>query len=796
MKTLFTIMISLTMATAFAAAPASQPDAKAKAAAEAKAKAEAEKKAAAEAKKAYDASVKSAKDRLTKKLEELNSRKFRASTSQLVKAIDDFLANDPDAAKKEVRDWAVVAYFDTCSANGNRFGRRRGAFEEKFAEETNVRIAKPVLADPKATKAEKLQAAGVYCRLLANNERYAEAEAAAKSVAEMAADKDMILNARGWQLLMRVYRWWNKPDEMIAAGREMCKCNRNFIGSLTSALYDLDRYPLAYGLWKEFGDGEGGEIYYYADDQTGKRIYADTRYHAELEKRVFAYLANDKVDAAGRLMMSARFGYLGGTSDDCVKMRAAFKKFDLTQKGFRNLHPTFISQPVNNAYICANYELFTELVEWLSPIEGPFAAPKLRLAYAMALSYLGREKDALAEIAKSRANEKLSKTDAAKFDVLKAVLEKKDAFQIVKALDLPAKEKLEVAALPGQFALNLKRNDECRRYADEYRKLFKEIPHRSVDVTWSAKSVKSAEDWAKVRARLKPTYVDVKMCGDLDNLVTDVATGRGDVKIGDEEGKLKIEVTQLCDVNGLHVFMAAKDKDVDLIENGFKGGFGGEFYFAPGANQPYICFGYGPKCGIEYTFQTSYTSFDHTRLEAAKGDNDADALRGETWYFEGEYVYHFTFPWLAFYQKLPVKSGAAYKFELLCWGNGCSWGGSQGVHEASNWGDLVFNLKPDEIAAIRRKIIFKTFRSWKGGGGYTPDAFDAWADPVIGDPAFYNECLKPLQDELKGYVDRIKPDMSDADVNEIYEKGAVRWIGLKHEIDLLRRNYLTRKAAE
>ena len=35
--------------------------------------------------------------------------------------------------------------------------------------------------------------------------------------------------------------------------------------------------------------------------------------------------------------------------------------------------------------------------------------------------------------------------------------------------------------------------------------------------------------------------------------------------------------------------------------------------------------------------------------------------------------------------------------------------------------------------------------------------------------------------------------MTDAEVNEVYEKGAVRWIGLPYEIDALRRTYLLDK---
>ena len=68
-----------------------------------------------------------------------------------------------------------------------------------------------------------------------------------------------------------------------------------------------------------------------------------------------------------------------------------------------------------------------------------------------------------------------------------------------------------------------------------------------------------------------------------------------------------------------------------------------------------------------------------------------------------------TLPWIAFYQKLPAAPGAEWRFECLA--DGHSWGGSQGVHESSSWGHLVFNLKPAEIAAFLVERIPAGLRS-------------------------------------------------------------------------------------
>ena len=100
----------------------------------------------------------------------------------------------------------------------------------------------------------------------------------------------------------------------------------------------------------------------------------------------------------------------------------------------------------------------------------------------------------------------------------------------------------------------------------------------------------------------------------------------------------------------------------------------------------------------------------------------------------------------------------------------------------------VFELKPEDVTAIRRAVICRTVKDWSKLGYF--DRFEKWADPELGDPAFYEEVLKPIEQELKGYAGEVKADMSDADVNRVYEKACVRWVGISHEIDRLRREWL------
>ena len=69
----------------------------------------------------------------------------------------------------------------------------------------------------------------------------------------------------------------------------------------------------------------------------------------------------------------------------------------------------------------------------------------------------------------------------------------------------------------------------------------------------------------------------------------------------------------------------------------------------------------------------------------------------------------------------------------------------------------------------------------------------SWGDPVVGDPEFYAAKLAPLEAALKAEAAKVKPEMSDDEVNEVYEKGAKVWIGLDHVVDGLRQDWLREK---
>ena len=518
--------------------------------------------------------------------------------------------------------------------------------------------------------------------------------------------------------------------------------------------------------------------------------------------RLLWYCAYNKDRAA-----DDAFKYISDKANPAVKRRDILMRFFGTEKtemgrrarllakefDYSNYVDFWLYADFTKVYKYGDWEFFASLAETFSSWSF-FREPSRYRAYLFSLVATGRAEKAAklaeeflkAESANSKS--KLTALDRLKFEMLKALAEEKDLIAVAKAAKIDVKDYAMALKTAAQWTLNLQRNEECERYSEAYRSLFKEPVERKYSVRFFERPVSSIAALGKIDDQLEKTYVDVKMCGELDALETDVATGRVAVeKTAADTKNARMEISAFSDPEGLRIVMRVKDPAARAVENGFAGGIATESYFAPGFGQPYVCFSSSPKEGVGYMFYTSYSSLDYRRIDFGKSSSPY-ALRQETEFSDDGYTMMVTLPWMAFYQRLPDAAGTEWLFECLA--DGFSWGGSQGVHESSSWGRLVFNLKPSEMAQIRRRIIFDTYKTWNRSAHGELSPFERWADPVVGDPEFYAAVLKPIESRLNALSAKVTPTMTDEEVAEIYENGAKVWIGLKHEIDALRRNWL------
>ena len=722
--------------------------------------------------------------------DEVNAKDKKLGTVEALKLLEEYRTTNPDCTNQNVRVDLDYAILDRCRSESTPRG---AAFDAKLARATVEKVAPRIYDDPALTPQAKFKAVDRHCTLLCDQKRYDEALKIAQRYVEM---KDAKGNgwANSFVVLKNVYRLMDRYPDALAAMKK----------GIAAAPQKGDLCAETAKLALEFGDAKSVPAIWALDTDS------NTTYNAEyktmswvLENKsaldevaafrdaklngVLPFVSNVKNPANQRLWLACRAGLIEDSQKGAALRKAVA---DVLASGKVSFDWGVVHK-IRWMFMDGNWAGFAAVYGELKSAKA-LQTPELRRAHLYALAAAGRADEAKKLAAEYRA-EMTKPVDLVKTDALMAVIEDRDALAVIESAKLAPKEHAQTVQLVSEWALVLQKNDACRKYADAYAKLIVPIPQRRQNVTWSAKPLDGEAEWRALWPSLEKSYIDVKMCGDLDNLVTDVATGRISIEKTDKDTKnARVEVTSACDVKGLHLYLRVADPNARAVEDGFAGGKGTEMYFAPGDNQPYICFGGGPRDPLSYLFDTTYTWEGHQRL--VKGEPASPYnMKGETFFTDDDYTMHFFFPWDAFYQKLPT-AGTEWKFDCLT--DGFSWGGSQGVHESTSWGRLVFNLKAEELTAIRRRILLKNAKTWSRGEKRpyaTVAIFDRWADPVVGDPAFYEASLKPLEAELKAYAKRVTPEMTDADVNDIYEHAVPRWIGLKHVIDRLRREYLIKK---
>ena len=275
-------------------------------------------------------------------------------------------------------------------------------------------------------------------------------------------------------------------------------------------------------------------------------------------------------------------------------------------------------------------------------------------------------------------------------------------------------------------------------------------------------------------------------------LETDAAiTGRKILKSGLDAGFP--EIYTFCDNRGLKIVIDAPASKEDLKR--FKEGFGGlagyEAYFAAGIDSPYDFLMLNPgSCYEDSGFNTQYdNSTGYRNLSSKNGSLEVTYLVDDD-----SVTTMVSLSWAPYFSKLP-ENGTVWYFEPIIWmRGGLSWGGSESVHNRSSFGRIVFeNLTPANRTAIKRGLLAKAVDSYRRAKSSRNGQIEIWMDPELGDQDFYAACVKPLCDRLDPYEKLVKAEMTDAQVNEVFDNAAVTWFNIDYVISQLRRDYLDAK---
>lgn len=249
-----------------------------------------------------------------------------------------------------------------------------------------------------------------------------------------------------------------------------------------------------------------------------------------------------------------------------------------------------------------------------------------------------------------------------------------------------------------------------------------------------------------------------------------------------------------CDEEGVKLIINVYVDKMEIEK--FKAGFGNlpsyEAYIAAGIDQPYNAFLFNPPATkLDMGFLTQYDNGTGYR----NLDTDKNNFILSHYVGNDSIATMLSLSWKAFFERIP-QNGDKWYFEPLVWTQGgLSWGGSESVHNRSSFGTLVFADMTDENRTlIKRRLlpvakqIYTRAKSARSNG-----EVEIWQDNELGDRVFYKEVLAPVIAELDTYADRIKFDMSDEDVNDIFDNAASRMFNIKYIVSALRTDYLDAK---
>ena len=639
-------------------------------------------------------------------------------------------------------------------------------------------IVKRNLEDDEVGFGQKIALAAYLAEYLSSEQHFAEAEQTIKGVMASAVKRTPREETDAWLALADVYRWQDRfEDAWMAVEKAFDGNHRSAIGKA---------YVLA--------DATGDEPRVEAMAERIANPYEKIDYLRQNERTrpvALAFVRDPKMPPAQRASVVGRW-FAADDTPMGASAREAIKGIDMSK-----INMGWISgwrSPIRLSFWYGDWakvERIFATFEGAKGLDDP-ANQRIRL-FARAAN--GDRAGALALAKANLAKTDLKPMDRAKLEVSVAILSGGDVEKAIAATGLGHKETVELTCIAARQALNWGYGELAEKLTAKHAAYFIDFPQREIKVNYSEKPIESIADWRAVYEQLDRQLCDRVFKANLDALETDVATGR---QIGEKTAldskEVMMEVSAICDAKGLHIFLHVNDPAARAVEAGFAGGIGTELYFAPGKYEPYVCFGTDPRTGAHGNFQTQYSNIAHHQVDMT-GMKRRGEFKFESSFTDTDYVEHLFIAWDANYLKLPAN-GSKWRFEChaFCPQGFFTLGGSGSVHNSSKWCDLTFSLKPTDITAIRRGLLYRHVKDWAKLGRL--DRFDKWADEEIGDPEFYNEVLKPIEARLKGLAKEVTLDMSDADVNRIFEAALPHWLGISHEIDQLRRKWLLEKCCK
>ena len=279
-------------------------------------------------------------------------------------------------------------------------------------------------------------------------------------------------------------------------------------------------------------------------------------------------------------------------------------------------------------------------------------------------------------------------------------------------------------------------------------------------------------------------------------ILTDSAVTGREMTTDNGEAFRPSELFAFCDPAGVKLLLRQYLGNMDGIRAGLAHPPGAEAYVAMGVDDPYRCLLIGTDEDAK-TYDGFTTQYDNgTGYRVTR--EDRGTVRCRSLYLDDGVATLVEIPWSAAFASMPPETPAWY-VEFLSWAHGGrSLGGSISVHNRSSFAEMRFEgVDAAAVRQIERRLLPKAkavFDASLAAGRNGPA--EVWADPELGDQAFYLAKVKPLVDAIRPYADRIKPGMTDEDVSDIYGHAGRAMLNIEHDIARLRRQWLEERLTE
>lgn len=367
-------------------------------------------------------------------------------------------------------------------------------------------------------------------------------------------------------------------------------------------------------------------------------------------------------------------------------------------------------------------------------------------------------------------------------------LTKDDAEKIVAGLD----PKLVRDGIPYGAGLLVEVGfyEEPKMLAEMRQTLFVRYPRNVAPVRYVANAPTDAGSWF---ASGLMTPEDRNVCDRkfgkeaAERLITDVNVIRGGKEEGEGVAAEKVDSWfYVCyDEQGVHLLFEHNDPKIDEVVRGKTRPTDYEMYLAIGEGEPVYQFGVNPlKRAFDYCPDWNSPHKCFRRLS-----DYADFSSRPTDY---GFATAMNISWELAYHVLP-ENGTTWPFEMIHWSRsgGITWGGTD-IWQITNWGRWKFEgMTPEVKAKIRRVLMYRALARYNAEKNIASGGvIGKWKDAELGDPAFYEACLKPLVEKLDAAAKEAEGEPDDATVERLFREDVPQWYDFKYFAAELRTKYL------